>query len=436
MRIWGSVLALVSLVVFSPTPAAAGLYYSGEQYAELPSRFRGFLLDQRALRAASVERPRDVPLTPLREEFLTAAERLEALAKTRSLTADEAADLGAVLIRLGKLDRALAVLLPAARKWPEHFHLAANLGTAFQLAGDLDRSAASLEEAVRLAPPKLRPAEQYHLKLVRLRLKEGRAANTPAAPDDLFGMKYVGPSGAAEAGALAEAERKKLPADAAAVVEQLALWLPADGRLLWQLGELANALGDVPTAAAILDGCVTEFALASPELRRRRQLYRAAALELARKPDHDQHAIAFRGKSSRPLLRAFDEASLPPVRADRVNALPWPVLAATTMDARGQPILLKHLEELDGKTVSLNGFMQSLQDGIELTNFLLLEYPVGCWFCETPEPTGLVNIELKPGATVELRKGLVKVTGTLVINCTNPETYLFTITNARVGGAD
>ena len=52
--------------------------------------------------------------------------------------------------------------------------------------------------------------------------------------------------------------------DAAAVVQQLALWLPADGRLLWQLGEIANATGDVRTAANILDGCVTEFAMKSP----------------------------------------------------------------------------------------------------------------------------------------------------------------------------
>ena len=74
---------------------------------------------------------------------------------------------------------------------------------------------------------------------------------------------------------MAEAERKKLPENAVAVVEQLALWLPADGRLLWQLGELANAHGDVATAAAILEGCVTEFALGAPELRKRRQVYRA-----------------------------------------------------------------------------------------------------------------------------------------------------------------
>ena len=272
---------------------------------------------------------------------------------------------------------------------------------------------------------------------MQLRLKEGRLAKTFTAVDDLFGVKYVGESGKAEAGALAAAERKKLPDDAVAVVEQLALWLPADGRLLWQLGELANALGDVRTAAAILDGCVTEFAIAAPELRSRRQIYRSAADLLAKKPDHEQHATLFKGKSSRPLVRAFDEASLPAVRADGVNALPWPVLAATTIDGKGRPVFAKYLEQLEGKTVTLTGFMQPLgNELLTINGFLMLEYPVGCWFCETPEATGMVNVELKAGKSVEVRKGLVKITGTLALNRTEPETYLFRINDARLGEAD
>jgi tetratricopeptide (TPR) repeat protein len=267
-------LALVGAAL-SPSAASAGLHYSGEQFAELPSRPAGFLLDHRALRAAGFERTDGLP-SPLRGDYLAAAERLEKLAKTRALTADEAADLGAVRIRLGKPDQALNVLAPAARKSPNHFRVAANLGTAFQLTGDLERAATQLEEAVRLAPAKLKPAEQAHLKLVKLRLKEGKgkAANANAVLDDLFGVKYVGPSDAPEAGKLAEAQWKILPDDAIAVVQRLALWLPADGRLLWQFGELCNAYGDVRSAAAALDGCVTEFALGSADLRKRRQLYR------------------------------------------------------------------------------------------------------------------------------------------------------------------
>jgi hypothetical protein len=206
--------------------------------------------------------------------------------------------------------------------------------------------------------------------------------------------------------------------------------------LLWQLGELANVHGDVRTSAAILDGCVTEFAMSAPELRKRRQLYRASADEQAKKPDHEQHKITFFGKSSRPLLRTFDESSLPAIKAEGVNQLPWAVLAATTIDAKGRPMFVEYLKQLDGKTVTLTGFMQPVRDELSLTGFLMLEYPVGCWFCETPEATGLISIELKEGKTSELRKGLVKVTGTLTLNRTDPETYWFNVKDARVGDVD
>src|SRR4051812_10379586 len=166
-------VALVALAL--PSGAHAGLYYSGEQFAELPSRPAGFLTDHRALRAAGYERPDGLP-SPLRGDYVAAAERLEKHATTRALTADEAADLGALLLRLGKPEKALNVLAPAARKFPEHFRAAANLGTAFQASGDSERAATQLEEAVRLAPAKLKPFEQAHLKLLRLRLKEGKGA--------------------------------------------------------------------------------------------------------------------------------------------------------------------------------------------------------------------------------------------------------------------
>ena len=423
----------VTLVLLSPAAASAGLHYSGEQFAELPSRPAGFLTDHRSLRAAGYARPDGLP-SPLRADYVAASDRLEKLAKTRALTADEAADLGAIHLRLSKTDKALNVLAPAARAAPEHFRLAANLGTAFQASGDLDRAATQLEEAVRLAPAKLKSFEQMHLKLVKLRLKEGKGAN--ATLDDLFGVKYVGDAGSPEAGKLANAELKKLPDDAVAAVQQLALWFPADARLLWQLGELCNAFGDVRSAAAALDGCVSEFAHPSPDLRKRRLLYRAAADELAKKPDHEQHRGALKVKSSRPLVRAFDESLLPAVEAGKVNALPWPVLTATVFGPKGKPTFAKYLERLDGQTVALTGFMQQSKEEATVSAFLLLEYPVGCWFCETPDPTGLISVELRAGKATESRKGLVKVTGTLVLNRDNPEGYLFALKDARIGEAD
>jgi hypothetical protein len=229
------------------------------------------------------------------------------------------------------------------------------------------------------------------------------------------------------------------------LAQQLALWLPADGRLLWQLAELANAQGDIRTAAAILDGCVTEFGLHNPELRRQRRLLREAADALAKdvqanarsaKVDHQGHAALFRPRSKRPLLGELDPLKLPPVSLTGVNSLPWAVLAETILDRRFKPTFPKYLRELDGKEVSLIGFMQPLGQETELGSFLLIEYPVGCWYCEMPEVTGMVLVELAGGKTTTFTRSQVKVSGKLSLNGTDPENFLYTIKNATVSGTD
>jgi Tfp pilus assembly protein PilF len=425
-------VVLLTVLLFAPA-ARAGLYYSGETVADLPSQWRGFLVDQRALRQIAVPAAPARAASPARQRYEDAAAALEKAARARKLTADEQADLGALYVRLGEPARAVEVLRAAHREHPQHFRIAANLGTAWQLQGDLDQAAQALQEAVRLAPGKLEKAEEYQLKLVRLRQREPKGAQDL---DNLFGVRYGG-----EPGKLPAAERKKLPADAAAVLQQLALWLPADGRLLWQLAELASAHGDVKTAAAILDGCVTEFGMSSPELRRRRQLMRAAADELAKQVDaakaaHEEHAGGIKPRSRRPLVNKLDATELPPISATGVNAVPWAVFAETTVDRRYQPAFSKYLKELDGKRVALSGFMQPLNEDLEHNSFMLIEYPVGCWYCETPEITGIVLVELPASKTAHLTRSLIKVTGKLTLNATDPENFLYTLRDAKVAEAD
>jgi hypothetical protein len=188
----------------------------------------------------------------------------------------------------------------------------------------------------------------------------------------------------------------------------------------------------VRTAAAILDGCVTEFGMSAPDLRARRAAYRAAADALARQPGHDGHRGTIVFRSARPLARRFDTSVLPPVRADRPNPLPWGVLAETELGGK-EPAFPRHLAALDGKPVVLTGFVQPPGDAEQFGSFLLLEYPVGCWFCETPDPARVVAVELPPGARVGRRAGLVRVTGTLALNRTDPEDYPVRVTGARVG---
>src|SRR5204863_148171 len=105
----------------------------------------------------------------LRDDYVTSSERLEKLAKTRALNSDEAADLGAIYLRLGKPEKALNVLGPAARKAPEHFRLAANLGPAFQYNGDLERAVTQLEEAGPRTAPRRAQGEIVAPARARLR---------------------------------------------------------------------------------------------------------------------------------------------------------------------------------------------------------------------------------------------------------------------------
>jgi hypothetical protein len=411
----------------------AGLHYSGETFAELPSQWRGFLLDQRTLRNIATATGPKVPASPARLRYQEEADRLEK--KAGALTADELADLGALYVRLGDAGKTVTLLRTAQRQHPNHFRIVANLGTAWQLHGDLAQAAACLQDAVRLAPGKHQKAEEYHLKLVRLRLQERGKGGL----DDLFGVRYAGDKGAYEAGTMSRSELAKLPARATAIAQQLALWLPHDGRLLWQLAELANASGEVKTSAAIMDGCVTQFGLADPELRRHRQLVRAAADRLSRdsvKTQHADNAPGLKARSKRPLVTRLEQVPLPPISDTGTNAVPWDLLSQTVVDAKFRPTFPKYLKDLDGKQVTLNGFIQPLRDDPELDAFMFIEYPVGCWYCEMPDTVSIVYVELPRGRSIPHRGGLVRVTGRLQLNASDPEDFLYAVRQAKVSGVD
>src|SRR5689334_16973894 len=141
MRLLPRLAAALLLGLLVAPAARAGLYYSGESVADLPSQWRGFLLDQRLLRNIAVKPTDKVPAGRERKKYEAALAKLERAAKERKLSADELADKGALLVRLGEPAKAVEVLRAAQRAYPSHFKIAANLGTAYQLAGELDQAA-------------------------------------------------------------------------------------------------------------------------------------------------------------------------------------------------------------------------------------------------------------------------------------------------------
>ena len=69
--------------------------------------------------------------------------------------------------------------------------------------------------------------------------------------------------------------------------------------------------------------------------------------------------------------------------------LPWTVVTETVVDRKFHPTFPKYLKELEGKQIQLDRLQCSpwSDDQQESGAFLLIEYPVGCWYCEMPEVT-------------------------------------------------
>src|SRR3954469_13704479 len=72
--------------------ACAGLYYSGESFADLPAQWRGFLLDQRTLRNIAVRPAAGAAANPGRMQYTAEAAALEKRGRD-TLGADDLADL-------------------------------------------------------------------------------------------------------------------------------------------------------------------------------------------------------------------------------------------------------------------------------------------------------------------------------------------------------
>lgn len=407
---------LLLLLLTSPTLAEV------IPFRPLPAEWRGFLSDLRTLRNAANPAPGP---NPLRETLTDRVAALEAKAKNGRLSSDEAADLGECLTRLGQPLKAVAALRPARAADAKHHRLAAALGVAWAASGDWNQAVQAFDDAVELAPAEWKDADAASRTLARLRAKEAKDAD---GLDDLFGVKYLGESGKPEPGKLAAAERTKLPANAVALVQHLLTRFPSDARSLWQLGELANATGDVRTAANILDGCVGDFGLKSPDARARRKVYRAAADELAKGEDHAAHRGTQVFKSARLFAKLTDEARLPKIDPAGANPLPWAALGDTAVGPKFAPAFLKYVRDLDGKTVELIGYMRPFAGAAG--EFVLSEYPVGCWFCDQPGPLQIMIVETADGKKLDFTPGPLVVTGRLELNGTEPERPLFAVTKA------
>lgn len=188
----------------------------------------------------------------------------EMAARLPQLTPDERLTHSADLIHTGTLGREFAALKKLTGERPRDYRLAANYAHAETLVGNWSVAARGFEDHVLELDPPTEPAgtkpdqlqwllsveKGAYRKWLRARLADaGRKAGTDGDVYPLFpGVTFGGHE-------LPPAEKAKLPADAVAVVQQLALWSPTDTGLLWLLAELYAATGQLREADDAFDMC-------------------------------------------------------------------------------------------------------------------------------------------------------------------------------------
>jgi tetratricopeptide (TPR) repeat protein len=196
-----------------------------------------------------------------------------------TLSAGEAAALGAYLYYLREEQGAIQTLERANRRHPRDFFIQANLATVYQSMGNFDLAHRYREEAVNLAPDPLRERELFHLKWLTIRQRVAPAQRERErflVLDPLFETRFVGADGKWSPGlGLPRTEYEKLPADAMLLVQSLLLAYPADAKLILLFAELANYHHDrkPPSIAAAyfaVDWAVVDGQQTQLDLRERR----------------------------------------------------------------------------------------------------------------------------------------------------------------------
>lgn len=264
MTIRGVLAWLLIFTLFSGF-ARSGIYNTADDPKEtrLSQDFRvfvGVLGDLRSLTAQKTPERESI----LRKRYLF----MEALGKSNPElpTLEDKLNYSAVLMRRGRADEAIELLVPLSRQEPDNLIVQSHFATAHFLSTNegFKASAAGLMfECLRVWPDswdKL-PASQkrylsrmgwegaydqnrkYEVYLHKLMKIRKNAAPGEIAIDPLFTDKDGKPVryDLFEVGKLPATEKKKLPGDAIEIVEQLLVWLPNDLRLYWQLGEIFNA---------------------------------------------------------------------------------------------------------------------------------------------------------------------------------------------------
>jgi len=279
--------------------------------------------------------------------------KVEALKKEmgESPSLEQQINLGAVYLWLADYTRALEVLREAEKIAPDDFMVLGNLATAYQGSGDYFRAMTKLQQALKVWPRSHRALSRTHLEwywrveqsqlnwLKALYRQQVNGSRDPLDPMEAMfpGVKLFEPRGDYLVGEMSAANRAALPPDALQIMQQMVLWFPHDPHLFWNLSEMYNAHGDIPTAMRMMNELVSERRkFSTPDLlRHRRELVDANAslqaftpevarglFRLTEQPGIDAGTMAYEIRRQEQSPRATANKPVPSNDGGNVTATP------------------------------------------------------------------------------------------------------------------
>jgi hypothetical protein len=121
-------------------------------------------------------------------------------------------------------------------------------------------------------------------------------------------------------------------------------------------------------------------------------------------------------------------------------SLVWPKLydirfekAKDNLGDYEKPIFSAAAKTLNGKTITLPGYMVPFENGLKGSRFMLSSMPLNaCFFCGVGGPETVVEVFLKEPMTYTERP--VQIRGVLKLNETDPDKMLYVLENAEFDG--
>jgi hypothetical protein len=120
--------------------------------------------------------------------------------------------------------------------------------------------------------------------------------------------------------------------------------------------------------------------------------------------------------------------------------LTFKMLAGATYSDDKPAVYPEELKKLEGKQVVLTGFVSPFDDPANMKKFMLTQSAVGCFFCNPPEPNGVMLVRLpKNSKPLNWDSATLAMQGTLHLNHKSAQDpdgdgFLFTMDDAKVVG--